>query len=114
MWSNISSEGKISVYSIRGDGAASPVALNYTFPNTTVSPNAWNHVVLTFEYNEQGQFRSLFYLNGVLQESTWTYGSSASGTTEQWVPKADYNVSASDWFCFAGGRGEQPVTNNGK
>lgn len=113
MWSNITSEGKISVYTIRGDGAASPVALNYTFPNTTVSPNAWNHVVLTFEYNEQGQFRSLFYLNGILQKSTWTYGSSASGTTEEWVPKADYNVSASDWFCFAGGRGEQPVTNNG-
>lgn len=113
MWSNITSEGRVTAYTVRGDGAASPVAVNYTFPNTIVSPNAWNHVVLTFEYNDQGQFRSLFYLNGVLQESTWTYGSSSSGTTEDWVPKASYDVSASDWFCFAGGRGEQPVTNNG-
>lgn len=113
MWSNITSEGRVTAYTVRGDGNASPVAVNYTFPNTIVSPNAWNHVVLTFEYNDQGQFRSLFYLNGVLQESTWTYGSSASGKTEDWVPKASYDVSASDWFCFAGGRGEQPVTNNG-
>lgn len=114
MWSNINAAGEIDTYTIRGDGAASPVAVNYTFENTVVTPNAWNHVVLTFEYNEKSQFRSKFYLNGILQESTWVMGS-ASGTTEEWVsmPTPNYWISATDWFCFAGGRGEQPVTNNG-
>ncbi|HIY48362.1 MAG TPA: T9SS type A sorting domain-containing protein [Candidatus Barnesiella excrementavium] len=117
MWSNITSEGRVTEFKVRADGAATPVVVKYTFPNTVVSPNAWNHVVLTFEYNTDGNFRSRFYLNGVLQESTWEYGLApnitATGTTNDWVPKAKYDVSATDWFCFAGGRGESPTTNNG-
>ena len=111
MWANINPAGKLANYTFRSSTANGSPELKYVFPNTTITPNAWNHVVLVFEYNTSSQFRSKFYLNGVLQESTWTFNN-ASGTTEDWV-NINYSISASDWFCFAGGRGSEPVYNNG-
>lgn len=111
MWSNINTTGKLDSYTFRSANFNGAPELKYTFPNTVVTPNAWNHVVLVFEYNESSQFRSKFYLNGILQESTWNFNA-ATGTTEDWV-NINYGISASDWFCFAGGRGSEPVYNNG-
>lgn len=111
MWSDLSSTGKLNSYTFRTATYNGAPELKYTFPNAVVTPNAWNHVVLTFEYNDQSQFRSKFYLNGVLQESTWVLDG-ASGTTETWA-NVNYSITTSDWFCFAGGRGSEPVFNNG-
>lgn len=111
MWSNINTTGKLDSYTFRSGTANGATELKYTFANTVITPNAWNHVVLVFEYNGSSQFRSKFYLNGILQQSTWVFGS-ASGSTEDWV-NINYDISASDWFCFAGGRGSEPVYNNG-
>lgn len=111
MWSDLSSTGKLNSYTFRTATYNGAPELKYTFPNAVVTPNAWNHVVLTFEYNDQSQFRSKFYLNGVLQESTWVLDG-ASGTTETWA-NVNYSITTSDWFCFAGGRGSEPIFNNG-
>ena len=111
MWSDLDAEGKISAYVFRGVGTADANGLEYTFPNTVLRPNSWNHVVLTFEYSGNN-FRSLFYLNGVLQESTWFRGGAGSGSTMDWCPM-NYSITSTDWFSFAGGRGPEPVCNNG-
>lgn len=112
MWSNISKEGKISTFNVRNDGAASPTCAVYKFENTVITPNAWNHIVLTFEYDASKRFRSKLYVNGILQESAWTF-SGQSGTTEDWVPMSNYWISSSDWLGIGGGRGATPIFNNG-
>lgn len=98
MWSNLSSTGKLNSYTFRTATYNGAPELKYTFPNAVVTPNAWNHVVLTFEYNDQSQFRSKFYLNGVLQESTWVLDG-ASGTTETWA-NVNYSITTSRLVLF--------------
>lgn len=51
-WSNINSEGKLDSYTFRSSTAGGSAELKYVFPETIVTPNGWNHIVLTFEYNE--------------------------------------------------------------
>ena len=111
MWSDIRPDGKLDNYTFRTATYNGAPELKYKFDNTTVTPNAWNHVVLTFEYNDQSQFRSKFYLNGILQESTWELNG-AKGTTESWA-NTTFAVTSSDWFAFAGGRGSSAVYGNG-
>ena len=111
MWSDIKPDGKLGCYTFRSSSANGSPELKYKFANTTVTPNAWNHVVLTFEYNENSEFRSKFYLNGILQESTWEFNG-AKGTTESWA-NVNYAVTNSDWFGFGGGRGASAVYGNG-
>ncbi len=84
--------------------------LKYKFPNLVLSPNAWNHVAVVFEYNGS-QFRSLFYLNGQLQESTWEFGYD-TGTTQDWS-NCYYGLAFTDWIAFGGNRGSNAPFNTG-
>lgn len=110
-WSNLNPTGKLDTYTFRSATAGGSAELKYSFPNTVIVPNAWNHVVLTFEYNENSKFRSKLYVNGVLQESTWAFGN-AKGTTEDWC-SIRFALPEDYWFGFGGGRGEGAVFNNG-
>ncbi len=112
MWSSF--EGKNFGWTFRNDGAASPGELQYKFPDMVFSPNAWNHVAMTFEY-DGNKFRSLFYLNGVLQKSTWTYtgAGGGTGTTESWANNITYGIAGTDWISFGGTRGNNAVANTG-
>lgn len=110
-WSNILPDGKLATYTFRSNTANGSTELKYQFPNTIITPNAWNHVAMVFEYNERSQFRSKLYLNGVLQESTWEFGS-VKGETEDWC-SIRFAIPAGYWMVFGGGRGSEPVFNNG-
>ena len=110
-WSNVSPKGTLDTYTFRSATAGGSTELKYTFPETVIVPNAWSHVVLTFEYNENSQFRSKFYVNGVLQKSTWTFGE-VKGTTEDWCP-IRFALPNDYWYGFGGGRGEGATFNNG-
>lgn len=110
-WSNVDSKGKLDSYTFRSATAGGSDELKYTFPETVIVPNSWNHVALVFEYNENGQFRSKFYVNGTLQKSTWIFGRT-SGTTEDWC-SIRFALPSDYWFGFGGGRGEGATFNNG-
>ena len=110
-WSNINSEGKLDSYTFRSSTAGGSAELKYVFPETIVTPNGWNHIVLTFEYNEDSKFRSKFYLNGILQESTWEFAN-AKGTTEDWC-SIRFALPSTYWMGLGGGRGSNPTFNNG-
>ncbi len=112
MWSSI--EGKNFCWTFRNDGAAQPGELQYSFPDLVFSTNAWNHVAMTFEY-DGNRFRSLFYLNGVLQKSTWKYTGAAggTGTTETWANNITYGIAGNDWISFGGTRGGNSSANTG-
>lgn len=111
-WSNINSEGKLDTYTFRSSTVGGSAELKYSFPETIITPNAWNHVVLVFEYSEDAKFRSKFYLNGTLQKSTWEFGSREKGATEDWC-SVHYGIASTDWMGFGGGRGSNPTFNNG-
>ncbi len=112
MWGTF--EGKNFSWTFRNDGAAQPGELQYSFPDLVFSPNAWNHVAMTFEY-DGNKFRSLFYLNGVLQKSTWKYTGAAggTGTTETWANNITYGIAGNDWISFGGNRGSNAPFNTG-
>ena len=111
VWIDVDGTGKVRNYTFRSATTQGATELKYVFDDSVVSLNAWNHVVFTFEYDGQGRFRSKFYLNGILQNSTWTFGS-VKGTTEDWC-SINFPITTSDWFCFAGSRGEGGMSNNG-
>lgn len=111
-WSNINSEGKFDSFTFRSATAGGSDELKYSFPETVIVPNAWNHVVLIFEYNENSKFRAKLYVNGTLQESTWVFGSRESGATEDWC-SVRFALPSDYWFGFGGGRGSEPSYNNG-
>ncbi len=111
MWSSF--EGNNFGWTFRNSGDASCPELQYKFPDLVFSPNAWNHVAMTFEY-DGSKFRSLLYVNGVLQKSTWTYtGNTSTGTTEDWANNITYGIAETDWISFGGTRGGNSVANTG-
>ncbi len=111
MWSSFDGKNNFG-WTFRNDGGAQPGELQYKFPDLVLSPNAWNHVAMTFEYNGS-KFRSLLYLNGVLQKSTWIYTGGGTGTTESWANNITYGIAGTDWISFGGGRGENAPYNTG-
>ncbi len=112
MWSSF--DDKNFGWTFRNDGGAQPGELQYKFPDLVFSPNAWNHVAMTFEY-DGSKFRSLLYLNGVLQKSTWSYtgAGGGSGTTESWANNITYGIAGNDWISFGGNRGSNAPFNTG-
>ncbi len=111
-WMQGNADGTLKAYGIR-TGKSSPYIqeMNYTFPDAKFNLNQWTHVVLTFEYdpNDSSKIRSMLYINGVRQESTWSQGSdsSTSGTTETYCAK-NYAFATTDLlsvggFGYAGG-----------
>jgi endo-beta-N-acetylglucosaminidase D len=108
-WIRGNSDGSLAgnSYTFRGyasDGT-SPGELKYTFANSKFNLDAWTHVVMTFEYNPSntGLFRSMLYLNGIRQESTWLRGDggSGTGTTETYAAK-NYALQSTDWLSTGG------------
>jgi endo-beta-N-acetylglucosaminidase D len=106
-WYRGEKDGSIGSYTLRGSSSSSvyPGEFKYSFPNTKFNLNSWTHVVMTFEYDpsDSGKFRSLFYLNGIRQESTWARGTvnSATGTTETFGEK-NYSLQSTDWLSTGG------------
>lgn len=110
-WSNINADGTINSFSFREGNFNGAPELKVEFPNSTIVLNAWTHLVLAFEYNDAGKFRVKFYMNGILQESTWAF-KTEKGTTEDWC-SIRFALPSDYWMCFGGGRGSEPVFNNG-
>lgn len=83
VWTNINEDGTISSYTFRGTDATQNNELQYTFGNTVIPVGNWVHIAMTFDWNESGNFRSDFYVNGVKQQVTkWKRTNSGSYTTE--------------------------------
>ena len=102
-WLRGNKEGKISNYTFRGassDGVY-PHELKYEFEDTKFQPNAWTHIVMTFDYQSANMFRSKLYINGVLQKAIFTRQGNYGGTQEDYAVK-NYGINATDWISIGG------------
>ena len=93
LWNSISPEGKFDSFTWRGFGGNNE--LRYKYDNTKLPIGTWFHVVYTFDYDNSGNFRSSFYLNGKKQKLTaWNRTNSpADKTTDPGYQTQVYNLT---------------------
>lgn len=82
MWVALNSDGTIAEYTFRGTDAKSNPELQYIFDNTILPVGNWMHIAMTFDYDDNGDFKSLLYVNGEKQPVTRWKRSSDDDYTE--------------------------------
>ena len=107
-WLRGDMNGHVGPYTFRGSSTDSQYPGEYKYvygEDTKFSLDTWTHVVITFDYANTQSFRSKLYLNGVLQESTWSRGSGGTslgtGTQEDYSAK-NYALQSTDWLSVGG------------
>ncbi len=108
-WSSVTADGvpRITFRGNQRDGG-SPGELQYTFPNTKLSPGAWTHLAFVCEYTNGG-FRHIFYVNGVAQDSEWkeyvkwnSGDLKSSGKNDDVCPAHIYSLQSTDDLILGG------------
>ncbi|MDE5800382.1 MAG: T9SS type A sorting domain-containing protein, partial [Paramuribaculum sp.] len=110
LWTRINKEGKFladkidSAWGCRCDSNADGVRIYYRYDDAQIPEAAWTHVALVFEYNENGEFRQKFYINGVLQKvSIWMKVNKMSvenvvgGSDGRWTALEEVTHLATNW-----------------
>ena len=115
-WFGLEPDGKISIR-FRGGHNGEP-ELGYYYSDAYVTPSTWTHVAFSFEY-ENSLFLFRLFINGV-EKDCYLYGKADGGgalpTLEGPAKPIDTLnpvTSGTDWLSFGGGRGSEPVYNDG-
>ena len=72
-WSRITPEGKFNgrlietCWAMNMSGSDSGMRMHYGFNDTKLNLNAWTHIAVVFEYDNNANVRMKFYVNGVQQ-----------------------------------------------
>lgn len=69
-WHTVDENGKTDAFSMRMNSGGN---VNYSFDDTMIVPGVWHHLSYIFDFNEDGQLKVKFFLDGNEQKITsWT------------------------------------------
>ena len=104
VWINLDDQGKIGSFTFRGTDATNNNELKYRFDNSSVPVGSWAHIGLVFDYNETGDFKCKFYINGEEQNSTAiTRTNAIAGSPDsQGYHKSVYKITNGQVLAIAG------------
>lgn len=103
IWTGLSADGGIDHYNFRGTDATSNKELHYKYANTKLPVGNWMHITMAFDYNDAGNLRSDFYVNGVKQTVTsWDRTGGSTNTTEPGYENNIYSITNGMYLCIGG------------
>lgn len=103
IWTNIKDDGTMGSFTFRGTDATQNNELQYTYGDTRVPIGNWVHVAMTFDWNNSGNFRADYYLNGVKQKVTsWKRTNSGTYTTEPGYEPNVYAITTGQVLSIGG------------
>lgn len=103
VWSQLDSDGSINGVTFRGSDASGNNELRYKYANTKLPVGNWVHITMAFDYNEGGNLKSAFYVNGVKQTVTmWNRTNGSDQTTEPGYEGNVYSITNGQYLCIGG------------
>ena len=104
IWTGLNAEGKLDHYNFRGSDGSGNNELHYKYANTQLPIGNWVHLTMSFDYNDKGQLRSDFFVNGELQKVThWDRNTGGSSdTTQPGYEDNIYNITKGMYLCIGG------------
>lgn len=103
VWSQLDSDGSINGVTFRGSDASGNNELRYKYANTKLPVGNWVHITMAFDFNEGGNLKSAFYVNGVKQTVTmWNRTNGSDQTTEPDYENNIYGITDGMHLCIGG------------
>lgn len=103
IWSQLDSDGSINGVTFRGSDASGNNELRYKYANTKLPVGNWVHITMAFDFNEGGNLKSAFYVNGVKQTvTTWNRTNGSDKTTEPDYENNIYGITNGMHLCIGG------------
>lgn len=103
IWSQLDSDGSINGVTFRGSDASGNNELRYKYANTKLPVGNWVHITMAFDFNEGGNLKSAFYVNGVKQTVTmWNRTNGSDQTTEPDYENNIYGITNGMHLCIGG------------
>ena len=103
IWSQLDSDGSINGVTFRGSDASGNNELRYKYANTKLPVGNWVHITMAFDFNEGGNLKSAFYVNGVKQTVTmWNRTNGSDKYTEPDYENNIYGITDGMHLCIGG------------